>query len=263
MTHGNVEYWIDHASEHPENNGIQRVSRYLARGLQTLGQELGFELEFRCWDERRRRPRRATRREIGKFGRWNGPQKSPLFASWWRRSGHKSSDWLLVPEATYTTRHSILRERDLASDLIDDAHARGLKVAFIFHDLLPITIGDDEPQRSRHDQYVRALSKADLVLPVSFFSANELRGYFNARGLPPPRMEACQLAGEFVGCERITKLGAPEDTGRVEILCVSSMSPRKNQRGLLGAFNAFCREHPDTKVRLTLVGHFFRPWLTS
>ena len=36
MTRGNIEYWIDHASEHPENNGIQRVCRYLARGLREL-----------------------------------------------------------------------------------------------------------------------------------------------------------------------------------------------------------------------------------
>jgi glycosyltransferase involved in cell wall biosynthesis len=261
MTRGNIEYWIDHASEHPENNGIQRVSRYLARELQTLGRDRGFELEFRCWDEKRQRPRRATRREIGKFGRWNGPRQSPLYAGWWRRSGGKSCDWLMVPELTYTTRHGVLRDSDLASDLIDDAHARGLRAAVICHDLLPITIGDDEPQRLRHEQYARALSKADLVLPVSLFVADELHAYFRAHDLATPYMEACQLAGEFVGWERVTQPAAAADGGPVEILCVSSMSSRKNQHGLVRAFNAFCREHPDTKVRLRLVGHFFRPWL--
>ncbi len=260
MTHGNIEYWIDHACEHPENNGIQRVSRYLARGLQTLGRERGFELEFRCWDEKRRRPRRATRREIRNFGRWNGPQPSPLYASWWRRS-RSPCGWLLIPETTYTTRESVLRDSDLAAELIADAHARGLKTAFIFHDLLPLTFDDDVPRQSRYQQYARALAKADLVLPISFCVADELRAYFHDHGLASPRLEACPLGGEFVGWERVTELAPSSDSGDVEILCVSSMSARKNQYGLVRAFNAFCREHPDVKVRLRLVGHFHRPWL--
>ena len=261
MTRGNIEYWIDHASEHPENNGIQRVSRYLARGLQDLGRESGFELEFRCWDERRERPRPATRREIRKFGRFNGPERSSTSSPWWWRSARRPCDWLLVPETTYATREGMLRDADLASDLIADAHSRGLKVAFLFHDLLPVTIGDDEPQRLRHEQYARALSKADLLLPVSAFAAGELRTFFRARDLPAPRIDVCGLAGEFVGHQRVTTIREPDGGSGVEILCVSSMSPRKNQRGLLRAFNAFCREHPVAKVRLTLVGHFFRPWL--
>jgi glycosyltransferase involved in cell wall biosynthesis len=260
MTGGSIEYWIDHACAHPENNGIQRVSRYLARGLQSLGRERGFELEFRCWDEIRKRPRRATRREIGKFGRWNGPQRSPLYTSWWPRSS-RPSDWLIIPEATYTTRHSVLRDTDLSAGLIADAHARGLKVAFVFHDLLPFTADDDELRRSRHEQYARALSKADLVLAISAFSANEISEYLHDRGLAPPRVEACPLAAEFVGWERVAAVAPPRDSGDIEILCVSSMSARKNQFGLVRAFNGFCREHPDTKVRLRLVGHFHRPWL--
>src|SRR5690242_15109195 len=65
-----IHYWIDHACEFEENNGIQRVCRYLARGLE----ERGEQLVFRKWSDRKHRSTLCSRRQLRKFSRWHGPR---------------------------------------------------------------------------------------------------------------------------------------------------------------------------------------------
>src|SRR5438876_5194772 len=158
---GRIHYWIDQACEFNENNGIQRVCRYLARGLEGFRQQLAF----RRWSDRKQRPTFCTRRQLQKFARWNGPRldsrSAPAGPAWWLEQVHapQPGEWCLVPEVTYgrTTEHGghETRAADLASTLIDDAHSGGLKIAFLFYDLLPLTMHGD-PLRQLHEQYIRS-----------------------------------------------------------------------------------------------------------
>jgi len=261
---GRIHYWFDQTCEFEENNGIQRVCRYLARGLEELGQQLAF----RCWSDQKRRATFCTRRQLRKFGRWNGPRlggkSAPGGPAWWLDQVHapQPGEWLLVPEVTYgrTTKSGghEPRSTDLASTLIDDARSRGLKIAFLFYDLLPLMIHDD-PLRKLHEQYVKSIARADLILPISHYASGTLVEYFSKTlGFTLdelPRITTCPLADEYVGWERVTEVREPT-ANPIEILCVATISPRKNQIRLLQAFNAFCREHPEIDVRLTLIGHF-------
>jgi glycosyltransferase involved in cell wall biosynthesis len=232
---GRIHYWVDCACELDENNGIQRVCRYLARGLEEQGQRL----VYRRWSDSRSRPTFFTRRRLQPLARWQGPRliDAPRGPSWWLdlTQAPRPGDWLLVPDTTYgrATRSGghETRAHDLSAALIDHVHARGMKIAFIVHDLLPIELPDD-PLRELHIERTVAIARADLVLPVSDHAADAVTRYFRDTPLP---------------------------SRPVEILCVSTIAPRKNQLTLLQAFEAFCLERPDVDVRLTLAGRSYSP----
>jgi glycosyltransferase involved in cell wall biosynthesis len=251
-----VYYWIDHTPGYEVNSGIQRVTRGLARALE----ELGTEVVYLQWSTERQAPVAAPDGELRKLAALGGPpfrprgaKQVPLHTD---RGGRAAlwGNWLVVPEVPYYSDR-----RDLTFELVDYARSSGLKIAFVFYDMIPITLPGYGAFRLAHERYVQLLTLADMVLPISRYSAQEFERYCQD-GLKLPASEMPQtvpilLADEFATCSRAETVTEPSGSP-IKILCLGMIEPRKNQLKLLEAFNAFCSENPGVSVELSLVGRF-------
>jgi len=257
-----LSYWVDTTSAFDGNSGIQRVTRYLAAGLD----QLGYPVEYLCWSNTDVAPVRCPGERRRKLARWNGPPAR----GWWqnamrsRRGAAAGNErdiggWLIVPELTY---HDILNQRaqaDLAPLLIEHAHRMGKRAAFVFYDLIPMTTPGYEELRGAHALYLRHLAQSDLILAISHHSAAALARHFRdnlqlAAALQPS-IRVVPLPPEFPGWPRETFTA--REYPPVEIVSIGSIEPRKNQAMLLRAFNALSAEHPEIAARLCLIGHIF------
>jgi glycosyltransferase involved in cell wall biosynthesis len=254
-----IRYWVDFTCEFDRNPGVQRVTRSLARGLQQLGQQVAYL----SWSESDRAPSLCTAKQRRKLSRWDGPIDRGF-----RRARHpvrgdlrpEHRGWLLVPELTYwRVRGGRVEawESDPIAMLRRYAHERGMRTAFLFHDLIPLRMPDYPQLRALHERYVEQLAQADLILPVSNYAGSDLTSYLRETlrldAGAGPSIVPHPLAQEFLGHKRSTAYDAPS-VGPIAIMCVSHIEPRKNQIRLLEAFNTFCEEHPKVNVRLSLVG---------
>jgi glycosyltransferase involved in cell wall biosynthesis len=161
--------------------------------------------------------------------------------------GPFAGHWLLVPEVVYNTRdHKMMR----------NARRRGMRVAAIFHDAIPVT----HPSLVRieaarhHAGYMAALAETDLLIAVSNTAAEQFRDFAHSRGLTTPPIRVCSHAGEVIGVERSRPVLPPPGNRAVTILCVSTLDPRKNHETLIRAFNLACAAMPGADLRLDLAG---------
>ena len=156
--------------------------------------------------------------------------------------------WILLPEVLY---------QDRTEQILEYARQHGWKLAVILHDTMPT----NEPSwfplgvPREHDAYLRAVSRADLVLPVSGFTAEDWRRFVTAKGLPGPPLKVC-----VPGADACTRTRAAAGPGRgsserpLRLLCVSAVVPRKNHRTLIEAFDHVVAARPALNLELTLVG---------
>jgi cephalosporin hydroxylase len=101
---------------------------------------------------------------------------------------------------------------------------------------------------------MRRLAGCDVVLPTSAFSGDCLRDFWRRAGVPGGAVHAVPLPGELAGVPRASEASVPE-RGRVDILCVSTLEPRKNHRRLLAACRRLAQLAPGLDWTLTLVGN--------
>jgi glycosyltransferase involved in cell wall biosynthesis len=252
-----IYYWIDHTPRFEVNSGIQRVTRCLARALEELGQEV----IYLHWSSKHQAPARSPDNELQKLALWGGPtfrprgaKDVPLHEEVGGRAGFWRN-WLVIPEIP----HHSNRGRDLTLALVDYARCSGLRIAFIFYDLIPITLRGYEDVRRPYERYTELVTLSDMVIPISRHSAREFGRYCaNTLKLTPhemPQISPILLADEFAGHARVEIISEPSE-GPIKILSLGLVEPRKNQLKLLEAFNAFCREHRGLDVQLTLIGRF-------
>src|SRR5579859_8113309 len=166
-----IFYFVSHTANCELNSGIQRVTRYLGRALG----ELGREVVFVSWLGEARAAIRATDDELHRLARWHGPtfrsqeaKGCPLELDGVERDEFRGS-WLVVPEYPYHTQP----DGDATLQLIEYAHRIGLKIAFIFYDLIPITTPGYELLREQHVRYVQQVALADAIIPISSYSGTE------------------------------------------------------------------------------------------
>ncbi len=158
--------------------------------------------------------------------------------------------WVVMPELMYKER---------AAQLVDYVHRHAWRLAVILHDTIPVDHPGYVPPTlpEQHAGYLRAFSKADLILPVSEASAQGWRNFLAVEGFDSPPVQVCTLACDFVGISRVCdapaiSTAAPPRT--VQLLCVSTLEPRKNHRTLLAAYERAVAARPDLHLALDLVG---------
>ncbi|MEJ1958892.1 MAG: glycosyltransferase [Nitrosomonadales bacterium] len=253
-------YFVDHTSRYPGFSGVQRVVRGLARSLL----EVGCEVVFVAWDPQQKALVLVDRNMLNNIARHQGPLLPMNELDFYPANFGKSKPlheyviaplapaWLIVPEVTHITFHA----EPPTQGIIEYSARHGLKTAFIFYDAIPLKHPDYADAELKHSEYMQQLALADLIIPISRFAADDLvsfflnRLYFQVETLP--QIAPLLLPTEVLDRERSmpTYSGNPPKL----VLVVGTVEPRKNQLGLLHAFQRFCDQHPEHEARLVLVG---------
>ncbi len=156
--------------------------------------------------------------------------------------------WVLLAELMYKGK---------AAQLVDYVHRRGWRLAAIFYDTIPVDRPDLVPPdlTEKHAGYMRELTGADLILPISEASAEGWRAFVGRAGLTSPPVRTCTLACDLVGTPRVRMSPPDKAAGEpVRMLCVSTLEPRKNHGALLDAYEWAVARRPDLGLELHLVG---------
>ena len=157
--------------------------------------------------------------------------------------------WVLLPELLYGANR--------AGGLVDYVHRRGWRLAAILHDAIPVQHPEFVPPGlpADHAEYMRALARADLILPNSEATAEGWREFMARERLASPPVRVCTLACDLPGTPRVRTLPPPPTPGTPpHLLCVSTLEPRKNHRALLAAYELAANRRPDLPLALDLVG---------
>lgn len=237
-------FYVDHTTRFAHNTGIQRCVRLTARALI----ELGIPLRPVCW-----RPEQgfvlATPDQLLHLERWNGP---PAGAWTMDLDTSMTPSWLLVVELVREANKPTPQGMQAA------ARARGLQVAWVFHDAIPIRLahlygGPQSVAARSHAAYMRGLAVADRVLANSHTTAEHLRSFLTREQLPSRHVQGLPLAQAFPSPRR-TSPPEPHQVGSpLRLLCVGSLEARKNHRSLLKAL-AWLEAQASGAVHLRIVG---------
>lgn len=244
---------VSNATRDPANSGVIRVTRRVAREIQRHVKSF-----FVVWDEILDSYRFPTAEEYDQLGKYNGPNcpdfapkstaGNPAILDDYPVEANDGSVWLLFTET--------VAERN-ARKARAYARSRGFRLSAIFYDsiaLLRPELVRDASTLENHAEYMRGLAECDLVMPISHFSSDCLRDFFERQQLESSRVVPIQLPGELAGCMRNfqanTALQEP-----VRILCVSTLEPRKNHLKLIEACKRLSVLKPELDWRLTLIGN--------
>lgn len=249
------------ASIDPANPGVIRVARRLGHALQ---QRMDLCAIFVRWDLSLGSYRTLTPRERATLASYHGPVDglSVLLRS--SDQGGRSADSILglleaeappvlfVPEVVLDGRFP---------ERIAWGRARGLLVAALLHDLIPVTHAPYFPADlvNRFPEYLESLAASDAVWADSGETLRQFERYIGRHHLPrPPQLEAIWLPAQLGAQPRVTALSEPPRPGQPLIaVCVGSIDPRKNHRSLIEAFRALLRRRPHLPLRLVLAGNRF------
>ncbi|WP_320675936.1 glycosyltransferase [Prochlorococcus sp. MIT 1300] len=244
-------YYIEHTSRFNCNTGIQRCVRSIARALIRIG----IPLRPLVWDRQRSDFCAASAADLNHLERWNGPKIESWAESRLRlevNESHVTDNWLLIVELVSGPYQPSLPEIKKASNRLS------LSVAWVFHDAIPLRFSQLYGARSavtasHHAKYMAGLSQFEIVLANSYTTSIHLKTFLSKNKLPYSHVKALPLACELMGVERCDIPTRFEEGEIVDLLCVSSLEPRKNHLGLLKAISTLAAKE-RFPARLTLVG---------
>jgi glycosyltransferase involved in cell wall biosynthesis len=244
---------VTNATRDPANSGVIRVTRMICRTMQEY-----LDPMFVVWDDDTSQYIFPTEDGYQQLGEFNGPKKTassvvspndnkiPLAAM--LGNTQPIPTWILLTETVMERRGHLIRRF---------AKEHGISTAAIFYDAIPIIhpeLCKDPIIRENHGDYMRGLADVDAVFPISQFSSDCLRSFWDENRLVGGGIHPVLIAGNFSG-DRPVNVDPEEKPVKVMILCVSTLEPRKNHRGLIEACLAVQRDHPDLDWSLTLVGN--------
>ncbi len=222
-------YYINHTSNFPFNTGVQRCVRSIARGL--IG--LGISLKPVVWDTNRKDFVAASRKHLQHMALWSGPNEED-WEEYSLQTRSAMDEWILIPEIVSGPY------QPSSSNLFNAATKLGIRVAWIFHDAIPIRHARLYGLRRNkvnqyHSNYMKGLSIFDLVLANSQTTCEHLQEFLNNANLRYSHVLPLRLPIELPGFTRHQPVKIKRLDNALNFLTVGSLEPRKNHVSLLKA----------------------------
>ena len=249
---------VTNASRDPANSGVIRLTRRLARELQDH-----TKVFFVIWSDTLQAYVYPTSEEYLQLSQYNGPlvgnveytsrsYDNRIVLECHHIESHDMK-WLLLTETVMEYRGHLIRQ--FAQD-------NKLYTAAIFHDAIPLTMPEfvkDAKIRENHADYMSGLRECTVIMPNSYFSAQELKKYWRSIGSEEYAeniIQTCPLPGEYAGVDRPVNINdSVLERDIITMLCVSTLEPRKNHRNLLTACLLLQERRPELEWELVLVGN--------
>lgn len=245
---------ITNAALDPANSGVIRVTRRLCRHLQDYCDPI-----FVIWDRSLQAYVYPDADGYRRLSAFNGPQidEYHVVSPPGERVPFDVDDmelpaahrWLMLPETVMEADGRHIREFARENDL---------RLCAIFYDAIPLLRPDivwDSRIRENHASYMRGLASCDLVIPISEFSADCLGDFWADNGLSGCRVATDLLPGEFGAAGRNLPVQMPASKTSVDMLCVSTLEPRKNHVRVLHALEEMGRRNPAVDWTFTMIGN--------
>lgn len=237
------------------NSGVIRVTRRFTSHLQKKA-----KVVFISWEESLNQFVLLNRNQLEVLGSYNGPEinsdiypisedNNVITLENYLDSITVFSPWLMVTEHIEYNRGKIL---------IELCRRKGVRLGSVFHDAIPLERPDlvkDHTVLKNHYNYIKLIANFDFVMPVSLFSYKSLQFFWEKSGNVGNYTLPNLLPGEFGNVERVLDSKILNLNDKVTILCVSTLEPRKNHKGLLKAFELLDKKHPNLDWELVLVGN--------
>jgi len=230
---------VSNTAHSDARTGIQAVVRGLLAGLR----QAGMDFQAVRWSRWRNAFVPLDRHRNQQLGIVDLSER-------YQRSNEIGEAWLVLPEVIYGPKFP---------RMIAHARKHRMRIAAIFHDAIPVTHPELVRREARkfHSDYMMALGDADFIVAVSDSAAEQFRLFLEKRLGRVPTIYVCPSAGETSGEERaVAKPNAVADA--VNILCVSTLEPRKNHKTLLQAFELASSAISHPKLHLHLVGDRYK-----
>jgi len=244
---------VTNASRDPANSGVIRVTRRVCSEFQKHTQVL-----FVVWDQEKNQYFFPTKAEFNQLSQFNGPVftnecKISVDNNKWALSDYlKTSEyaekWLIFTETIDESRAKKIRRF---------ARENKIYLAAIFYDAIPVLYPEfcqDISIKNNHSYYMKGLAECDIIIPISKYSSECLQEFWKDQNIDGCSVQYNLLPGEFGGFKRIQTVQDP-DSDKINILCVSTLEPRKNHKTLINACLLMQEEHPELNWTLTLVGN--------
>jgi glycosyltransferase involved in cell wall biosynthesis len=247
---------VTNSCRDPANSGVIRVTRQICRALQKHCAPV-----FVVWDfttERYVLPSQAGYQQLSQF---NGPEMPSYAQTVLERFGSIPLDDFLALDPGVRGRAILFF---FAETIIDPRCTKALtyvkqqqwKTAAILYDLIPVMHPEfcSPSINALFPPYLEMLASVDVIIPISEYSAKCVQDYWHLQNLTHGKIMTALLPGEFGQHPRNMKMPNLQSS-TVNILCVSTLEPRKNHRTLLKACEILAEKYPQLNWRLTLVGN--------
>ena len=237
---------MDHLRKYNGNSGIQRVTRMIAKSL--------FE-DFNCqvipvkWEDKKIKG--LLDKEYINIEMFNGPKLNKN-----KFVNFTEGDVLFIPELlSYLNGHDWKKLHAFIKK-------KKLKVFILIHDLIPIRQSIHYPKivTKLHHKYLLNSMKFNGLFPISKYTASDFKNYFNLRYKLnikniKNKLVPLSLSGEIelYKSKLNSKISDKRDKPTKNLLCVTSIEPRKNLEPFLQAMTLLNSEKKNS-FKLTIVG---------